>query len=230
MTSSEAVTLQVERELLASGGRHLAGMDEVGRGALAGPVSVGVVIVEMNTPDAPTGVRDSKQLRAEAREKLVEPVRSWAKAYGVGHATSSEIDEVGIIAALRLAGRRALDIAQHRLGGQVDLLLLDGRHDWFTSPEDGTLFDHDEVGPRVVTRIKADTTCASVAAASILAKVERDERMCELGMDYPWFNWAGNKGYASAEHMEALRTHGPSAQHRVSWNLPTSPDGLSHGG
>lgn len=224
MTSTEVVSLQVERELLASGCRYLAGMDEVGRGALAGPVSVGVVIVAMDTPEAPSGVRDSKQLRPQAREGLVEPVRSWAKAYGVGHASSGEIDEVGIIAALRLAGHRALEIAQHHLGGQVDLILLDGRHDWFTPPEDGTLFDQGWVGPRVVTRIKADTTCASVAAASILAKVERDEHMRDLGRERPWFNWEGNKGYASAEHMEALRAHGPSAQHRVSWNLPTSSD------
>lgn len=220
MTS--VVSLQVERELLASGGRFLAGMDEVGRGALAGPVSVGVVVVAATTPEAPSGVRDSKQLRPEVRERLFGPVRSWAPACGVGHASSGEIDQLGIIAALRLAGHRALDIAQGHLGVSVDLLLLDGRHDWFTPPEDGTLFDAGEVGPRVVTRIKADTMCASVAAASIIAKVERDQIMCELGAESPWFNWAGNKGYASKEHMEALRTHGPSAQHRVSWNLPAS--------
>src|SRR5690606_27126659 len=126
-------TLRQERALLSSGARLVAGMDEVGRGALAGPVSVGVVVVDAATRTGPKGVADSKLLTPAAREAIAPAVRRWAVAWGVGHAGPAEIDEVGIIAALRLAGRRAL--AQVRqVCGDVDVVVLDGKHDWLSRP------------------------------------------------------------------------------------------------
>lgn len=203
-------------------------MDEVGRGSLAGPVSVGVVIVDARTRTAPVGLRDSKLLSAAAREALVHPVRRWGVAYGVGHAEPAEIDRWGIMTGLRLAGRRALAAA----AVEPDLVVLDGNHDWLTDPAQMGLFadlDNDQGGPidgpaldptpPVTTVIKGDMTCSSVAAASILAKVERDAMMHELHAGAPEYEWAINKGYATAAHRDALRRLGPTDQHRRSWNL-----------
>jgi ribonuclease HII len=207
-------------------------MDEVGRGALAGPVSVGVVVVDAATRTAPSGVRDSKLLTPAAREALAPKVRRWARWYAVGHAEPDEIDEIGIIAALRAAGRRALD----SLGVTPDCVLLDGNHDWLTGPKpavadgvgeaDVPLFELPAAAtlpppcPPVFTRIKADLRCAAVAAASVLAKVERDAIMVERSDWHPHYGWAGNKGYSAPEHLAALRRHGTTPQHRRSWRLP----------
>lgn len=212
-------SLRVERSLHREGFAVLAGMDEVGRGALAGPVSVGVVCVDERSRTAPQGVRDSKLLTPVRRTALVAPIRRWALAWGVGHASPAEIDEVGIIAALRLAGRRALAAA----GVLPDLVLLDGRHDWLSDPAAegllGLLPDTPAVPP-VRTRVKADLTCSSVAAASVLAKVERDELMRGHSVAHPAYGWEVNKGYAAPEHLAALATHGPCPLHRRSWRLP----------
>ncbi|MEK9663508.1 MAG: ribonuclease HII [Candidatus Nanopelagicales bacterium] len=217
-----APTLRLERELMRSTGlASLACADEAGRGALSGPVSVGVVVVTTETKTAPQGVRDSKLLSQERREVLAPKIRRWAAAWAVGMASAGEIDEIGIIAALRLAGHRAL-AALPALPGTV---LLDGNHDYLTPAEQASLFDDDVVlvdVPPVVTRVKADLRCAGVAAASILAKTARDEVMARLSVDHPEYGWAENKGYAAPEHMEALRRHGPSPYHRVSWSLPES--------
>ncbi|GAA4705686.1 RNase HII [Promicromonospora umidemergens] len=217
-------TLRQERALLASGARLVAGMDEVGRGALAGPVSVGVVVVDAATRTGPKGVADSKLLTPAAREAIAPAVRSWAVAWGVGHAGPAEIDEIGIIAALRTAGRRAL--AQVRLlCGDVDVVVLDGKHDWLTTPS-LDLFaaadapDDGVPDPAVRTLIKADMTCTSVAAASVLAKVERDGMLVELAQRHPEYAWDQNKGYSARAHMDALGLYGPTPQHRRSWNLP----------
>jgi ribonuclease HII len=140
----------------------------------------------------------------------------------VGHASAAEIDEVGIIAALRRAGLRALAALPVR----PDAVLLDGSHDWLTRPGQASLLDLFEAAeaavavPPVTTRVKADLTCASVAAASVLAKTERDEIMRTLADRHPQYGWAHNKGYASPDHLEALREHGPCAEHRRSWRLP----------
>jgi ribonuclease HII len=217
-------TLRQERALLASGARLVAGMDEVGRGALAGPVSVGVVVVDAATRTGPKGVADSKLLTPTAREAIAPAVRRWAVAFGVGHAGPAEIDEVGIIAALRLAGRRAL--AQVRLKcGAVDVVVLDGKHDWLSGPSLDLFAATDALddglpAPAVRTLIKADLTCTSVAAASVLAKVERDAILVELAQRHPEYAWDQNKGYSAKAHMEALSLHGPTPQHRRSWNLP----------
>lgn len=217
-------TLRVERSLLREGRRWIAAMDEVGRGALAGPVSVGVVLVDAEVNTVPQGVRDSKLLQPHVRERLVPKIRRWAPAYAVGHAGPDEVDAVGIMAALRRAGRRALA----QLPAVPDLVLLDGNHDWLTDPQGEGLFSLIEgapVCPPVRTMIKADLRCSSVAAASVLAKVERDGIMTELAPEYPIYAWADNKGYSAPEHVEALRLHGPSPYHRQTWRLPLAQGG-----
>jgi ribonuclease HII len=194
-------------------------MDEVGRGALAGPVSVGVVLIDESCRSAPTGVKDSKLLTPAARVAMVPRIRRWAMAYAVGHASPAEIDAIGIMAALRLAGCRAL--------AQVpvpDLVILDGNHDWLTAPEEVGLFafagGSGPATPPVTTMIKADLTCSSVAAASVLAKVERDAMMVAAAPDHPAYGWEENKGYAAPEHLAALEAHGATDLHRRSWRLP----------
>jgi ribonuclease HII len=221
---SRKPSLRVERALQRSGHRLLAGMDEVGRGALAGPVSVGVVVIDETVRSAPVGVKDSKLLTERARKGLVPRIQRWAVAHAVGHAGPDEIDAIGIIAALRLAGTRALgSIAS--LGIVPDLVILDGNHDWLTAPgEVGLLaFSDDAAGPStppVRTMIKADLKCSSVAAASVLAKVERDDLMVGLSVDHPAYGWSLNKGYAAPEHMDAIARLGPCELHRRSWRLP----------
>lgn len=224
-TLTVAPSRELELDLLRTH-RLVAGMDEVGRGALAGPVTVGVAVVTATTTDAfPDGLADSKLLTANAREALVAPVRAWCHASAVAHAEPAEIDAFGIIRALRLAGRRAL-AALRRAGLVPDVVVLDGVHDWLTEPAQGDLFavPLPDVGdltvPPVRTRVKADATCAVVAAASVLAKVERDARLRALHASHPVYAWADNKGYATPAHIAALRAHGPCELHRRSWNLP----------
>jgi len=249
-------SLREERRLLREGHLLVAGMDEVGRGALAGPVTVGVVVVNATVRTAPAGVRDSKLLTPAAREALVPRLRRWAPASAVGHAEPEEIDRYGIIAALRLAGRRALA----QLPEVPTCVLLDGSHDWLSPPrprgpgaeppppDAEGLFeiqagwavppgrsapDDDDrcrrvaappvalAGePSVLTRIKADLRCAAVAAASVLAKVERDAIMVDRSADFPVYGWDENKGYSAPGHFAALAAHGPCGQHRQSWSLP----------
>lgn len=225
--TSRKPNLRVERALQRDGHRVLAGMDEVGRGALAGPVTVGVVVIDESCRSAPAGVRDSKLLQPHVREAMVPRIQRWALCHAVGHASAAEIDEIGIIAALRLAGTRALAAC----GVRPDLVILDGNHDWLTAPEDVGLFafSHEEAVPTppVTTMVKADLTCSSVAAASVLAKVTRDRIMVELGAEggqHAHYGWVGNKGYAAPDHLEALRRHGPCEWHRRSWRLPGSMD------
>jgi ribonuclease HII len=221
--------LRHERLLLREGAVLVAGMDEVGRGSLAGPVSVGVVVVDASTRSAPRGVADSKLLTPAARTALLPALGRWGLARAVGHASAAEIDELGIIAALRLAGTRALSTV-HDVVGPVDVVLLDGSHDWLTPPaaELDLFAAVAEVptspAPRVRMRVKADRTCASVAAASVLAKCERDALMVGLAPQHPAYRWDDNKGYASPDHLAALRELGPSVLHRRSWRLPGSRD------
>lgn len=225
-------TLAVERELLSGGCRRLAALDEVGRGALAGPVSVGVVVVTAGLRPMPAGLRDSKLLTAAARTALVGPIRGWVVESAVGHAEPAEIDAVGIMTALRLAAHRALAA----LSGPVDALLLDGNYDYLSGPVglDDLPTERTGEAARYVTldsrtdsaaapvhlRVKADRDCASVAAASVLAKVTRDALMVDLAARYPAFGWADNKGYGTAAHLAAIARHGPCELHRRSWSLP----------
>jgi len=214
--TSRKPSLRVERGLQRGGHRLVAGMDEVGRGALAGPVSVGVVVIDEVCRSAPVGVKDSKLLSHQVRERLVPRIRAWATACAVGHASPAEIDRYGIMVALRFAGTRALT-ALSRLSVIPDLVILDGNHDWLT--------DHHGPGGLtpclpVRTMVKADMFCSSVAAASVLAKVERDAMMVALAAEIPDYAWDLNKGYYAPEHLAALQAHGPSVHHRRSWRLP----------
>lgn len=209
----------------------LCSVDEVGRGALSGPVSVGMVLVNDSVRRPLPGVRDSKLLTPAARVSLVPRIQRWVVGYAVGHATAAEIDEIGIIAALRRAGRRALAA----LPEEPDAFLLDGNHDWLSRPRQVDLFaDEADADPLnaaiapVKTRIKADLTCASVAAASVLAKTERDALMMGLAAAYPHYGWHENKGYATPEHMEAIRRLGSCEQHRRSWRLPETAGEAIH--
>ena len=207
-------------------------MDEVGRGALAGPVSVGVVVIDETVRSAPQGVKDSKLLSERVRTSLVPRIERWALAHAVGHASNDEIDEIGIMGALRLAGTRALGAIA--AGGVVpDLVILDGNHDWLTSPSEvGLLALAAGTGPSlppVTTMVKADLTCSSVAAASVLAKVERDGLMVRWGAEHPAYGWTFNKGYAAPEHLDALVRLGPCELHRRSWRLPGVTTGTGDG-
>jgi len=239
-------------------------MDEVGRGALAGPVSVGVVVVDASVRTAPSGVRDSKLLTPAAREALVPRVRRWAVSWAVGHAEPGEIDRHGIIAALRLAGRRALAA----LPAVPSCVILDGSHDWLSPPGADRAAATAVAGPgpaavplfelppqtrpravvsatvpapagrepapavalasepQVLTLVKADLRCAAVAAASVLAKVERDAMMVERSAAHPRYRWHENKGYSAPDHFAALRDFGPCDQHRRSWRLPGAGSAL----
>ena len=218
--SLAAPTLELERELISAGVKYVAGVDEVGRGALAGPVSVGVAIVCAETAEVPSGLRDSKQISRTAREKLIGPVSAWVTEYAIGHVAANEIDQIGIVPALHLAWVRA----HQQLSMKPDHVILDGKHNWLLEPE-SDLFTtpiSDIVVP-VTMKIKADASCASVSAASVLAKVARDELMREAALIHPDFGWEGNVGYGSSEHMAAIARLGPTDLHRKSWKLPSGP-------
>ena len=203
-------TLEVESGLHADGVRYVIGCDEVGRGAIAGPVAVGLCVVDATVGAHPAGLRDSKMLSEKRREELAPKAAGWARYSAVGLSTASEVDEFGIMVALGLAGKRAL-VQLFELGASIteSVLLLDGSYDWLTPVLQSPL--------RVTTRVKADRDCASVAAASVVAKVHRDRMMIGYDSDYPGYGWSGNKGYGSAEHFAAIDSLGPSALHRMTW-------------
>jgi len=210
---------------MAGGHGLVGGSDEVGRGSLGGPVSAGVVVVDDSTKRPPAGLRDSKLLTPSARQALVPRIEQWARAWGVGHASAAEIDSVGLLRALRLAGERAMAQLAHFPG----VVVLDGNYDWYRRPAPVPQSRPAVEPPHVELRIKADLTCASVAAASVLAKVKRDRLMEELAVEYPDYGWATNKGYATRFHLVALRELGPSLQHRRSWRLPRRGEALPEG-
>jgi ribonuclease HII len=203
-------TFEVELGLHDAGARFVIGCDEVGRGAIAGPVAVGLAVVDRGVGAHPLGLRDSKLLSEKRREELAPLAAAWALHTAVGLASAEEVDSVGIIAALGLAGRRAL-VALHDAGGVIrdSVVLLDGSHDWLTPVLLSPL--------EVRTRVKADQDCASVAAASVVAKVHRDRLMIEADGTHPGYGWVGNKGYGSSAHYDAIRELGASAMHRHTW-------------
>lgn len=202
--------LDVEAEMFGGGARLVIGIDEVGRGAIAGPVAVGVAAVDSTCTPLPDGVRDSKLLSEKRREQLEPVVVEWAVATAVGFAEADEIDEWGIMRCLGLAGKRAL-ASLHEQGVDVlgSTLLLDGNHDYLSSSLVTPL--------RIVTRVKADRDCGSVAAASVVAKVARDRVMIARHAEHPGYGWAGNKGYGSQAHLEAIGAAGATAHHRRTW-------------
>lgn len=183
----------------AEGFAAVAGLDEVGRGALCGPVFAAAVVLG---DDFPTdGLDDSKRLTARQRERLAARVRERARAFALGRAEAEEIDRLDILRATHLALRRAVEALPLR----PDLLLVDGL------PVAGL-----PAPQRAI--VKGDARSVSIAAASILAKVERDALMAALDRRHPGYGLAGNKGYGSGEHLAALRRLGPSPQHRRSFS------------
>ncbi len=181
-------------------GRCVAGLDEVGRGAWAGPLTVGAVVL---APDRRVnGVRDSKILTASERERVAERLQRRAVSVAIGHASQLEIDQFGLSAALRLAASRALDA----LAVEPDTLLLDGNWD----------FAHDR-GTVNETIVRGDARSSSIAAASIVAKVARDRLLVAADTTHPGYSFASNKGYPTPEHRRALAELGPCELHRRSW-------------
>ena len=195
--------LQEELKLTAAGYARVAGLDEAGRGPWAGPVCAAAVILPLVRADLPgllAGVRDSKQLTPARREELLPCILQVAEAVGVGWSSPAEIDASGIGPATRRAMARAVV----RLEALPDALLVD----FIRLPE---------VDLPQQALPKADIRCLSVAAASIVAKVERDRLMVALGETFPGYGFARNKGYGTPEHREALARLGPSAIHRMTW-------------
>jgi ribonuclease HII len=192
--------------------------DEVGRGALAGPVYVGAVALWVPTGRVPAGLADSKALSAHSRESLVPVLRSWVGAWALGSATPREIDRFGILGAQARAANRALRSIMSETSTNLGeaAALVDGNYDWLRRPFAGALAAQ---FADVVLVVKGDATCASLAAASVLAKVERDLVMTTLSSKWGVYGWEQNKGYGSLAHRRAIIEHGASPQHRASWNL-----------
>lgn len=215
MSSKPSPTIEFERSIADR--RYLIGIDEVGRGAIAGPVAVGAFVVDVSqlTDSAiPPKLKDSKLMTEKARSEVFLELEARTPGYAVGYVDAKIIDEQGIVWSLANAAVGALkqlaeleEIKTAIAENQVSIL-LDGTHNWLES---------------VVSRIpitvrpKADRDCFSVSAAAVLAKVSRDRLMVELAQNYPQFGLDGHKGYASAAHIAAIREHGPSEIHRVSW-------------
>ena len=190
--------LSVERELWGGGHEIVVGVDEVGRGSWAGPLTIGAVVV-------PKGrriykLRDSKQLTESEREALYDRIADWCDAWSIGHASAAECDRLGMSAAQKLAARRAIG----GLGVTPDAVILDGKWDFVGHP---------------VTRklVRGDAKCLSIAAASILAKVTRDRIMRAQADMFPGYDFEFNKGYPCPRHKIALQGYGPSSIHRRSW-------------
>lgn len=215
-TPSRDLETRLCEELSATLGRPaiVAGMDEVGRGSLAGPCAVGVATITTSTGEPPAGLNDSKKLAAKRRLALVDPVCEWVESYGVGYGSVETINTHGIIAGLREAGLAALG----QLAAPPDLILLDGSHDWLTSHD---LFDQSDLPP-VTTIVKGDGSVTVISAASVIAKVARDNFMAVLDDECPGYSWKSNMGYSSKAHIEALSALGPSIHHRTAWHLPGS--------
>jgi ribonuclease HII len=203
MMTRVSPSLDLETALWGRGYRCVAGLDEAGRGAWAGPVVAAAVILPPENPcllrDL-SGVRDSKQLTAKRREALLEVIQSHSQAWGLGSVRSSELDLVGIVPATR----RAMSLALQSLSSMADYLLID-----HLSLVDASL-------PQV-SLPRGDAHVLSIAAASIVAKVLRDQMMVDLDSLYPGYGFAQHKGYGTAQHRAALERLGPSPVHRLSF-------------
>ncbi len=195
--------LNEERALWDAGAEFVVGIDEVGRGAWAGPLTIGAVIIPRDRRIYK--LRDSKQLTEREREAIFDRIVDWALACSVGHASHQECDELGMSAAQKLAAKRALEgLRYDNAAIEPDGVVLDGRWDFVGHGNTRML-------------VKADMKCVSVAAASILAKVTRDRMMRADAAHYPAFSFEANKGYPCARHRMALQAYGPTPIHRRSW-------------
>lgn len=189
-----------ERSFLEDGQTTIVGLDEVGRGAVAGPLAVCAVVL----PAEPRiqGLNDSKRLTPDARERVAKDVMSHARSWAVEYVSAGTIDREGMSSALRRAFSGALKQIEDQ-GVRADVVLVDG------NPL--------HIDPRERNIVKGDAKCASIAAASIVAKVQRDALMKELSSEYPAYGFEDNKGYGSAQHVEAIRTYGLTDIHRKSF-------------
>lgn len=188
----------VERDLWSAGHDVVVGVDEVGRGAWAGPLTVGAAVIPRDR--RVYKVRDSKMLTEPEREALFDRIAGWCRAWAIGHAMPDECDALGMAEAQRLAARRALD----GLGIEPDTALVDGPWDFVGDVPTRTL-------------VRGDAGCLSIASASILAKVTRDRMMRSEAGHFPHWAFESNKGYPGPHHQAALQWYGPSAIHRRSW-------------
>ena len=195
---SERNLWEIEDALKEKGVGVICGVDEAGRGPLAGPVYAAAVILPEHL-EIP-GLDDSKKLTDKRRRELMPIIKEQAIAYGIGFATEQEIDEINILQATFLAMERA--IAQ--LEGKADFALIDGNRE-------------KDFGLPVMTVVKGDSRSANIAAASVLAKVSRDEYMEEMAKQYPEYGFEIHKGYGTKAHYEALRTYGHCPLHRVTF-------------
>ena len=195
---SEVNLWAIENSLYAEGYKMICGVDEAGRGPLAGPVCAAAVILPKGL-ELP-GLNDSKKLTDKKRRELFPIIKEQAVAYGIGLASQEEIDEINILQATYLAMERA--IAQ--LDGKADFALIDGNRS-------------KDFGLPVRTVVKGDSLSASIAAASVLAKVTRDDIMLEMAKEYPEYGFEVHKGYGTKAHYEALREHGHSPIHRMTF-------------
>ena len=195
---SDITMWEIENSLYSETVQLICGVDEAGRGPLAGPVCAAAVILprDLQIP----GLTDSKKLTDKKRRELFPVIQEQAVAYGIGLASEQEIDEINILQATFLAMRRALD----QLSVQPDLALIDGNRET-------------DFGIPVKTVVKGDSLSANIAAASILAKVTRDDIMIQLAQEYPGYGFEIHKGYGTKAHYAALAEHGPSAIHRRSF-------------
>lgn len=189
---------RLERAVLDAGSLRVAGVDEVGRGPLAGPVTAAAV--RLDPANIPPGLHDSKKLGAARREQLFDAIMASADV-AVAHASVAEIDQLNILVASHLAMRRALTA----LAPPVDHALIDGNR----LPPD--------LPCTAEAVVKGDARCLSIAAASIIAKVTRDRIMTDLAREFPGFGWEKNAGYPTAQHLVGLQNLGVSPAHRRSF-------------
>lgn len=188
----------LENKAMEEGKNLICGIDEAGRGPLAGPVVAAAVILDKENPIE--GLNDSKKLSEKKRELLFDEIKKHALYYGIGWATVEEIEEHNILQATFIAMKRAYE----GMGVDADFVMVDGNRD-------------PKLAVPTETVISGDALSASIAAASILAKVSRDRYMVELSEDYPEYNFAKHKGYGTKAHREALLEYGPSPIHRPSF-------------
>lgn len=206
---TQTASLKHEHEYLEKGYMCIIGLDEVGRGPWAGPVAAGAVCLPIQQPDLSqklAGVRDSKQMTPRQRTKLADTIKATALGWGIGSASSAKIDELGIVPAVRLAMKRALEmLLTTSPDHQPDCLFLDA----LLWPEMGHI-------PQV-SLVGGDARSLSIAAASVIAKVWRDSFMVELDAQYPGYGFAAHKGYGTPQHQAALKQHGVTPIHRQSF-------------
>ncbi|NNN12388.1 MAG: ribonuclease HII [Acidimicrobiaceae bacterium] len=212
-------TCELEMELFNLGSTFVVGMDEVGRGAGAGPVVVGAASLTLDTlKSIPPDLDDSKRLSPKKRASVAEELSVILNDYAVGYASPQEIDQRGLSVALSLAGHRAL----MSLKSPIDAILLDGNFNFLkltTSDLCSDLPVSGFEGVPVQLVISGDSKCASIASASVISKVLRDKDMVELADVYPEYGWETNKGYMTESHRLAIARFGLSPHHRKSWKI-----------